>query len=783
MMFAAILTMLAAMPAYAVIISSDSAADAVYAGGWTNGANGGAGFGAWSQMTTVASSNNDGFFIGSSTSNGVAIPSGGIDVGGKSWGLYANGHDHVNSAFSEAYRPFAGALTPGQTVVVKMDNGGIDGGGMVGIALLNQDPAAVNNIFTALPNSTTRFALTFSGGDTNYNINLGNFAGGTTVTINTGIGFTDGGLTVAFTLNSNDTFSVSINGGAPITGSLGGQTNQTINGIALFNYVAGATRNNDLYFNSLQIWQPPPNHGAFKPLAFDGASDSTYASGWSNGANGGDGFGAWSFSTGATGNGGQFAGTSQNNGATNGNIDTTGRAWGLWANGGGSINAIRPFGFTLQAGDSFAADVDTGYIDAGGQVGFMLTGFGDPRSSSQISFLFRGGGTNFVINAGKYYWTMETNTGVAFTSKGVHVVVTLGELGAFTCAITPNGGVTTVVKCIDPAGAGGLDHVELFNSNAGSGSSHDAFFNNLTLTENIAAAAFDNASDGNYAGRWSTGGSGGSGWSNGWNVTVSGSTGATGGSFIGSSPMIDGDGQAFGLYAGGNGASVLASRLFTQPLGLGDSFTMDIQNRFVQTNSLVAFQLLGGGVQWQFGFPGGGTNYQIGVFTYLGPNYVDTGVPFTTNGVHVVVTQGADTNGLFTYTAAITPKGGATRIVTGPLHGGFGGSVTIPVLNEVELYTDNPPGPTNDVYFNNLAIIPAPRLAGVSLTTNAVATISFTPSGVLWHDLLASDDLQTPNWSVLSSNLIGSGNSQIQVQDPAAGTHGKRFYRLRAINH
>jgi len=761
-------------PAAAANIASDNAASVAYSSGWTNGANGGSGFNAW----ILTNYNAAGFFVQSSTNNGAGDPGGDgdIDTAGRAWGLFASLTPSVGTAL--ATRPFSSELEPGQQFVVDFDNG-----------YLQNSASPPGRAGFSLQNSYGRekFWFQFTGGDTTCKIVDGSGLR------DTGIPFTSQGLHVVFTMGGigpTSTYTVQIspsgddgptNLPVTISGNLFSSAFdpvQTIDRVQLFNYAAGNDSTADVFFNSMSI--PPPNSGAFKILACDSAADAAYSGGFTNGSNGGSGWGgAWSFSTGAGGGDGKFIGTSQANGAADGNIDTAGRAWGLWANDGGSINAIRPFGFTLHAGQTFAVDLDTGYIDAGGQVGFMLAGFGDPRGSSQFTFEFSGGGTNYVINTGKYYWTMSTNTGVPFTSKGVHVAVTLGTNGAFTCAITPAGGTPTLISGVDPAGGGGLDHVELFNSNAGTGASHDAFFNNLAVTENIAALASDSAADANYGNGWNHR-NGGSGWGGAWKVSVSGPGNPAGGAFLGHAPQIDGGAGSFGLFAGSNSLGVIASRAFPQPLGLGQSFVLDMQNGFVASNSLVAFELTGGLVQWQFGFPGGGTNYQIGMFTYTGPNYVDTGVPFTTNGLRVIVTPGVDTNGYLTYTAAITPKGGATRTITGQLRGGFGGAVTIPVLNQVQLYTDNPPGSAYDVFFNNLAIIPAPQLGGVSLAGGTNAVISFTPSGVLRHEVLASDDFFSTNWSVLATNLTGSGNSPVQVQD--AGSHPQRFYRLRAAS-
>ena len=80
---------------------SDNAADPAYAGGWFYGDNGGTGFVPWIFTATgPINSQWNGFYIGSSTTN-AAGQGPGIDVNGKSWGIYAN-----NNNFATAYRQF-----------------------------------------------------------------------------------------------------------------------------------------------------------------------------------------------------------------------------------------------------------------------------------------------------------------------------------------------------------------------------------------------------------------------------------------------------------------------------------------------------------------------------------------------------------------------------------------------------------------------------------------------------------------------------------------------------
>jgi hypothetical protein len=83
------------------------------------------------------------------------------------------------------------------------------------------------------------------------------------------------------------------------------------------------------------------------------ASDngSNYAGGWTNGSNGGFGFGAWSFLQSGGGFKGSFIGDPANIGVTG----MGSSAFALYANGSGSptISAYRQFNAALNVGDSF----------------------------------------------------------------------------------------------------------------------------------------------------------------------------------------------------------------------------------------------------------------------------------------------------------------------------------------------------------------------------------------------------------------------------------------------
>jgi len=235
--------------------AADNAADAVYAKPypqWVSGDNGGSGFSPW-VLSPANNTFNAGFFTASATQNGFFPSGGGIDTTSganpnpTSWGLYANTNVFYNLAI--AYRSFTGgSLGPGQTFNIGMDNGYIDAdGGTVGFILRNGNDITNKN-------DGSRFELYFTGGGADYMI----LTNGGSAAIDTGIGYTDGGLNVSITLTGPDTFSCTITAlvsGAStnFSGSLGGTPGSGIDSVALYNQWAGNGQNYDLFFNSMAV--------------------------------------------------------------------------------------------------------------------------------------------------------------------------------------------------------------------------------------------------------------------------------------------------------------------------------------------------------------------------------------------------------------------------------------------------------------------------------------------------------------------------------------------------
>ncbi len=170
-----------------LILATDTACDAAYNSGSYVGTNAGSGFGVW---TSSMGANTDyrGSFVGNSTANGGGTGPGINCSSNKAWGLYAN-----RSNLAEVVRALPpGSLATGQTFHVEIDNGWHDGTNTsAGFGL--QDANGVN-----------RFELFHLSGKANYSIN--DLAGG----VDTGIGWTEGGLTIDFTLNSSSNYTVRI---------------------------------------------------------------------------------------------------------------------------------------------------------------------------------------------------------------------------------------------------------------------------------------------------------------------------------------------------------------------------------------------------------------------------------------------------------------------------------------------------------------------------------------------------------------------------------------------
>jgi glycosidase len=213
----------------------------------------------------------------------------------------------------------------------------------------------------------------------------------------------------------------------------------------------------------------------------DVASNAPYDDGWQTGDNGGTNFGAWTLnSTGNSSQAGFFIGDSRNNGNGNSNgdndINTGGEAFGMYANNNQQANAIRPFLTSLLPGTVFSVQMDNGFINTGSSVGFGLQ---NSTGQNLFEFFFNGGQSVYQINDN----LSNRNTTLGFSDEGLNLQFTLLTANTYQLSITRLEGGSQVITgtLANPSGGQAINQVRLFNVNAGSGGSNDAFFNSPSV--------------------------------------------------------------------------------------------------------------------------------------------------------------------------------------------------------------------------------------------------------------------------------------------------------------
>ena len=197
-------------------------------------------------------------------------------------------------------------------------------------------------------------------------------------------------------------------------------------------------------------------------LAFDTASNSAYSGGWSNGSNGGTGFGAWSLSS-ANGGGNYLGGTGL--GAT---------TFGIYSSSGGTSSADRPFtGGALAAGQTFSIDLGNTSIPSG-NIGLNL------MNGSTVVFTLK-----FVT--GTSFWQLNNggsdfNTNIPFSSgTDLKVSFTYNGGSGYDIVLNQNNG-TTVYNGLGHVAANNISNitgVRVFTASQGSGENVGA--NNLQI--------------------------------------------------------------------------------------------------------------------------------------------------------------------------------------------------------------------------------------------------------------------------------------------------------------
>jgi autotransporter-associated beta strand protein len=208
----------------------------------------------------------------------------------------------------------------------------------------------------------------------------------------------------------------------------------------------------------------------------DNASATNYPGGtWTNGSNGGSGFGPWTIAS-SNGTSG-FAGAFIGNPATAGITGIANPSFGLYANPSGSgatVTVSRSFNLPLGVGDSFSFQWATNWDSDGGNKGFnIFAGGSQIVNVNQASFpgniTFNGalaidGSTGYGSAPMTWTFTRTTETNLEVTSTARN--------GSSTIAFTSNITLTSA-----PTG------FSFYSTAMGAGDARQPYFNNLQLTK------------------------------------------------------------------------------------------------------------------------------------------------------------------------------------------------------------------------------------------------------------------------------------------------------------
>ncbi|HMO04026.1 MAG TPA: hypothetical protein PKC67_01105 [Kiritimatiellia bacterium] len=432
------------------LVAKDDAGHPAYARGLTNNANGGFGFGPWTNVTQLISDGAAGTFIASNPPNADLNH---IATESLAWALFANegGTGGNDIQIAAAYRPLGSPLALGQTLSFDLEHGGIQSGslnannpprngGFVGVGLRfggptqSYDPDPIS-AFGGL-NDIVLFG--FRGGDSEYVIMDVQQTSGRP----TGLPFTTNGVRVNITRIQTNLLSYVATSKGPgstsvtFTAQIGGE--QPLAWLAVYNRNA---EQNDVFFNNLLIEDAPVEN----LLAYDDAADGAYAAGWTNNANGGFGFAPWSLglNVGTGGAAGHFLATNPPNTDLN-VIDTGRRAWGAYANNSGNPTAGVQFangfrglagGVALLKGQTLGFSLEHGGIaSVNGQVQIRLLGTPTFVNQEGIEFTwtFNGGSTDYTFADDRFG---QQASAVPFSFDGLRFDFTLVEDQPFLYAL------------------------------------------------------------------------------------------------------------------------------------------------------------------------------------------------------------------------------------------------------------------------------------------------------------------------------------------------------------
>jgi hypothetical protein len=227
-------------------VAEDDASQDAYGGSFEGDKNGGSGFAEW-KMTTEGNDENRhaGFFIATTEHNADLN---GIAKNGKAFGLYANGTGFEQAV---AYRAFTNPIAVGDSFSFLMETGPFEkkfgedpGGGAMGLTLRTSNATEATTDY----NKDAVFEFGHYQGKANYQIYDG------AEQTDSGVAFSDQGVTVTVTVTGEDTYDLEIQ--TMSDRKLTKLPGRKLKGSGAITSLAVFDRNgekNDAFFNGFQV--------------------------------------------------------------------------------------------------------------------------------------------------------------------------------------------------------------------------------------------------------------------------------------------------------------------------------------------------------------------------------------------------------------------------------------------------------------------------------------------------------------------------------------------------
>lgn len=223
----------------------------------------------------------------------------------------------------------------------------------------------------------------------------------------------------------------------------------------------------------------------------------------------------WVLTENGLGSGSLFIGSSTNNGDCTYNpsyptdIDTSGKAFGINASGGHTMQVTRSLIEPLLPGGVFTISMDNGYVGANGATGIAMYSV-----SNQLWFKF------YCTNNTYYYCWANSDTPnpaswIPFSSHPLNFYFDMFPDGLLFIVVNDSSGSGTLFGDYTPDMANDPpDHFVLYNYNAGNGPTNDIYFNGLGIYEGYGLenlVGYDDATQAAYTNGWHNGDDGGTG--------------------------------------------------------------------------------------------------------------------------------------------------------------------------------------------------------------------------------------------------------------------------------